>query len=56
VYACIQNVRKSTLLKHIADGFILGDNKWDSLQIDALVLSAIDDKAKERLGDAGYFG
>ncbi|MCJ1248619.1 hypothetical protein MMC30_005837 [Trapelia coarctata] len=37
-------------------GFILETNKWDSLQIDALILSAIDDKAKERLRDAGYLG
>jgi len=51
MYPTLQTSRR---LKHIPDGFILEKNRWDSLQIDALVLSAIDEKAKGLLKDAGY--
>lgn len=37
-------------------GFILESNTWDSLSLDALLLSLLSEEDKERLDEAGYAG
>lgn len=38
------------------DGFILDENRWDSLPLDDLLLPQIHKQAQGRLGRAGYLG
>lgn len=38
------------------DGFILDENRWDSLPLDGLLLRQLDKQTQGRLERAGYLG
>ena len=47
-------------MSNTADGFILDDNKWDSLRLDTFVLPAVTgiagSRIRQRLESAGFLG
>ena len=55
VYSC-RVVCRNILLNHVIDGFILERNKWDTLQLDDLLLPLLTSETIKSLADAGYLG